>query len=290
METLEAVGYSVDPQESMRIHYLRQIGYSAMPRYHSHASYEIFYVQDGGRTYFINETAIHAAKGDLVFICPTDLHRTVSTDALLCERILVNFTEEFIREGGGLLFPLQELGRDPLYHLPFEEQHAVQQCLQEMLSEMQRRDAGYIEYSRCLLTGLLIRLYRIRRREHGQPAAVTSVIHPMETKITEIARYINDHFDEPLTLQGIAELFYISPSYLCRIFPRITGFHFREYLQTIRLRAARELLRHSTLSVAMIAERTGYAHTANFSVIFKKLTGCTPSQYRIMNRQKRNIQ
>ncbi|ANF97160.1 helix-turn-helix transcriptional regulator [Paenibacillus bovis] len=290
METLAAVGYSIDPQESMRIHYLRQTGYTAMPRYHSHASYEIFYVQDGGRTYFINETAVHAGKGDLVFICPTDLHRTVSTDALLCERILVNFTEEFIRQGGGLLFPLQELGRDHLYRLPPEEQTAIEQCLQELLTEMERREAGYIEYSRCLLTGLLIRLYRLRRREQGQPAAPLSTTHPMETKITEIARYINEHFDEPLTLQEISERFYISPSYLCRIFPQITGFHFREYLQTIRLRAARELLRSSTLSIALIAERTGYAHTANFSVIFKKKTGYTPSQYRIMNRQKHNIQ
>ncbi|WP_458122240.1 helix-turn-helix domain-containing protein [Paenibacillus sp. Z6-24] len=290
MHNLAAVGYSLDPQESVRIHYLRQVGYSAMPRYHSHVSYEIFYVQDGGRTYFINGTAVHAGKGDLVFICPTDLHRTVSTDELRCERILINFTEEFIREGGGLMFPLQELGRDPLYHLPLEEQTAVEECLQSLLEELQRQEAGYIEYSRCLLTGLLIRLYRVRRREQGQPAVPTTTMHPMEYKITEISRYINEHYAEPLTLQGMAELFYISPSYLCRIFPRITGFHFREYLQTIRLRAARQLLRDSTLSVALIAERTGYAHTANFSVTFKKLTGHTPSQYRMMNRQKRSVQ
>lgn len=337
MITLTEVNYSLEPIQPLRIHYLRQHGYMAMPRYHAHDCYEIFYVQSGERKYVINNDIYCAVAGDLVLIRPEDVHRTVSTETLQCERILVHFGEDFVMQGSGLQFSLMELGKHPIFSLPLSEREQVEQCLQTLLSEMQLMKPGYVELSRCLLITLLIVLHRVRTEEQKvslmrddiatyEAASVISIdnvdttinkeqqvakieieqqamraisadnvhaaqhiimkypsLHPMEAQMGEIVNYIRQHYDAPLSLSELARQFYISPAYLCRIFPRIIGLHFRAFVQSIRLQEACRLLVDSSLSIGMIAERTGYTHTSNFSVIFKKTIGCTPSQYR---RQK----
>ncbi|WP_411350006.1 AraC family transcriptional regulator [Paenibacillus sp. WLX2291] len=337
MVTLAEMNYSLEPIQPLRIHYLRQHGYMAMPRYHAHDCYEIFYVQSGERKYVINNEMYYACAGDLVLIRPDDVHRTVSTEALQCERILVHFGEDFVMQGSGLQFSLMELGKHPIFSLPLNERKQVEQCLQTLLSEMKLMKPGYVELSRCLLITLLIVLYRVRTKEQKmspkwndiaryEAASVISIanvdtmihieqqvtnidieqqamkatsadnvhaaqhvvvqcpsLHPMEAQMGEIVNYIRQHYAAPLSLSELARQFYISPAYLCRIFPRITGLHFRAFVQSIRLQEACRLLVDSSLSIGMIAERTGYTHTSNFSVIFKKMIGCTPSQYR---RQK----
>ena len=293
MPTLAEMNYSLEPIQPLRIHYLRQSGYMAMPRYHAHHCYELFYVQSGERQYVINNDMYCASAGDLVLIRPDDVHRTVSTQALQCERILVHFGEDFVMQGSGLQFSLMELGQYPIFSLPLSERKQVEQCLQTLLSEMQLKKPGYIEWSRCLLVTLLIVLHRVRTNEqkllHSRDTVATcqaaSSHHPMESQMDEIVNYMRQHYHTALSLHQIARQFYISPAYLCRIFPRITGLHFRAFLQCIRLQEACRLLSESHLDIGLIAERVGYAHMSNFSVTFKKSMGCTPTEYR---RQKQS--
>lgn len=298
MPTLAEINYSLEPIQPLRIHYLRQKGYMAMPRYHAHDCYELFYVQSGERQYVINNDVYYAYAGDLVLIRPDDVHRTLSTQALQCERILIHFGEDFVMQGSGLQFSLIELGQYPIFSLSLSERKQVEQCLQTLFSEMQMMKPGYIEWSRCLLVTLLIVLHRVRTNEQKLYHAQTEVKqaspnhlitaqsshHPMESQLDEIVNYIRQHYHTTLSLNQIARQFYISPAYLCRIFPQITGLHFRAFLQSIRLQEACRLLTESQLDIGLIAERVGYTHTSNFSVNFKKSMGCTPSQYRRQNR------
>ena len=83
----------------------------------------------------------------------------------------------------------------------------------------------------------LIRLHRIETTLQSQTHEYE---HPMHQKISEIAQYIKSNYHERLTLEKVAKRFYISPSYLSRVFTKLTGFHFREYLQVVRIREARK--------------------------------------------------
>ena len=77
---------------------MRRTGFSSMPRPHSHTFYELYYLLEGERVYFINGKVQFAQQGDMVIIVPHDLHSTASSQVEQFERILIHFTKEFLHE------------------------------------------------------------------------------------------------------------------------------------------------------------------------------------------------
>ncbi len=102
-----------------------------------------------------------------------------------------------------------------------------------------------------------------------------------EKKISHIQSYLETNYGSPdIDVDFITNLFFISPSYLSKLFRQFTGKTFVEYLTSLRVSKACELLKTSDLKLMDIAEQVGYADQRYFSSIFKKYTGKTPSQYR----------
>ncbi|MCC3356104.1 response regulator transcription factor [Bacillus sp. REN16] len=107
--------------------------------------------------------------------------------------------------------------------------------------------------------------------------------HPIQMK--EMIDVIHSHYHEQITLHDLANRFYISDSYLSRIFKQYTGKNFIDYLTDLRISKAKELLQHSTLKTNEISKSVGYADQRYFSQIFKKLTGNTPSEFKALRKK-----
>lgn len=95
-----------------------------------------------------------------------------------------------------------------------------------------------------------------------------------------IRGYIDAHYREPISLQSIAERFFIHPNYFSKRFKEKFGVSFIDYLTGIRMKQAAFLLIDSELKVHQIAERVGFEDAAYFSSVFRKTFGVTPKQYR----------
>lgn len=102
----------------------------------------------------------------------------------------------------------------------------------------------------------------------------------IEHLILSVKAYVDSHYGEALSLDQLAQQFYLSPSYLSRIFKRETGVNLSTYLQNVRIDAAKTLLRTSDLKSYEVAERVGINDPVYFSRIFKKITGFKPKDYR----------
>jgi len=96
----------------------------------------------------------------------------------------------------------------------------------------------------------------------------------------EIAAYIREHYREELTLQDLADRFFLSREYISRRFKRELGENVFDYLANIRLERAKRLLLDSDMTVVRIAELVGYQDEKYFSRVFKKTTGHTPNEFR----------
>ena len=93
-------------------------------------------------------------------------------------------------------------------------------------------------------------------------------------------RYMDEHYREPLSVDTIAATLHISRKYLCTVMERSIGMSTKEYLLRRRVNAAAELLLHTNLTVAEIAERVGYVDYTQFSRLFRTKKGLSPLQFR----------
>ena len=103
--------------------------------------------------------------------------------------------------------------------------------------------------------------------------------------IENIKIYMERNYQKNLTQEVISYLFYINRSYLSTLFKARTGEKFIDYLNEIRIRKAKELLRSTDRKMYHIAKSVGYDNVKYFFRIFKKKTGQTPEQYREKNPQ-----
>ena len=92
--------------------------------------------------------------------------------------------------------------------------------------------------------------------------------------------YIQQHLGEKLSMEILSRISGYTPHYLAARFKEETGQSVKHYITEQKLEAARLLLKNSSLDIAEISERLNFTNPSYFSAIFKKRTGCTPSEYR----------
>jgi len=83
----------------------------------------------------------------------------------------------------------------------------------------------------------------------------------------------------PISLTAIASAFGISPGHLSRTFKQVTGTTFERYLMFKRVELAKRLLLEPLNNAAQVAERSGFSDPSYFARVFRKIAGCSPSQY-----------
>lgn len=98
--------------------------------------------------------------------------------------------------------------------------------------------------------------------------------------IADSVSYINEHFQEPLSIEELAEKAHLSPFHFTRIFSREIGITPHQYLISTRISAAKFLLKSSEVFIKDIAFSTGFNSESSFCSTFKKWENMTPSQYR----------
>lgn len=98
--------------------------------------------------------------------------------------------------------------------------------------------------------------------------------------ILKIQQYIGDHLNEDLSLVKLGEIAFFNPSYLSRFFKQATGSNLSDYINTVKMTKAKELLTRNDLKVHEIATRVGFESAKYFTRFFKKETNMAPQEYR----------
>ena len=97
-------------------------------------------------------------------------------------------------------------------------------------------------------------------------------------QVQEILTYINQHITDAITIEQLAEQFYISTSYICRIFKAATGTTINKYINARRITIAKSLLTMG-LGVSEVCEKCGFNDYSNFLKAFTKAVGISPKKY-----------
>jgi two-component system response regulator YesN len=113
----------------------------------------------------------------------------------------------------------------------------------------------------------------VRFKSSNEQERANAVIH-------SLCAYVTEHLEEDLSLVRLAELYHFNPSYLSRFFKQEMGINLSEFIDELRIRRAKELLRNADLMVREVALQVGYESAHSFTRFFKKATGMTPQEFR----------
>ena len=272
--------FSLNSMEDLFFVSRRKQSEHLMPSSHFHSTYEAYYLLSGERYFFIKDRTVLLKAGDFILIQPNVLHKTTNAAQPEHEKIILNFREAFLPcINGSFLKTLHKAFQDDYLIIHFSMHYKIQfeDYLLKIVNEAQELKNGYDNMIQSLIVQLLV--FISRYLEQSKPN-IPEYQNPMHERISQIVRYININYKKDLTLQYVADRFFISPFYLSRTFKDVTGFSFVQYVNSLRIKEAKKLLQETSLKVYTIAERVGFGSITHFNRIFKEVTSHSPLYYR----------
>ena len=256
--------------------HLREEGF-VMSSHHCHSFFEIYYVDRGNCRFMVENNIYDLHQGDFLLIPPDVLHYTRYLDGP-CKKYGIYFRSDDISPqvsaampGGSSFF--QETR---IFQLPDAHHYQAELLLDRMLTEEKIEDSR----TEAMLYLQLQELLLFCSRNCSFPQEIPANIRTTDRQIVLAARFINDHYMEPISAADIASAAGFSPNYLSKRFREAAGIGVHEYLMFVRLQHAALDLVSTSDSITEIALRTGFSDSNYFKDAFKKKYGMTPSAYR----------
>ncbi len=244
---------------------------------HHHDCLEIYYSISGGKQFFVDTRLYDNRDGDLFVINQFETHKPVLADGTHHERIVISIHPEY---PAALSTPDTDLGAcftqrgDGFCH-----RASLSRAERTQLNGLVRRCLsahGYgadIQENACFTELMLLvnGLYAPVPATAAEPAASGGLV-------SYILTYINQRITEPMTIEALAEAFFLSRGYICRLFKQETGTTISKYIVARRISMAKRLLAEGC-SVHETCERSGFGDYAHFIRAFGQAVGVSPKQY-----------
>lgn len=251
--------------------------------YHWHQCLEIIYISSGYGLVVVDNNQYTAKPGRLFIFPPFRLHK-VQVDATdkypyhrtvmhIEQHQLLKYLDAFPRHKTSFL-SLSSSNSPAQIHDMSDKSVIIENILENF--SMQQISG---EYSPPEVAFMLMQLI-----DH-LPSRQVKIDTIAPTKATLIMDWVETHFMEKCTLKNLAQELNLSPNYISRIFRAQTGGQLQEYIVCRRIKHSCEILRNSSVSIAEIAQASGFNDVSYFISCFKKLMKQTPLQYRKKDRQ-----
>lgn len=238
---------------------------------HYHDNYELYVLEDGQHGYLLNSKFFRVYPQDVILIPPGSLHK--SHNASNYKRTCIYFNERFLREYFTDKTIRELLSCFEKDVISLDKKGFFQ--IIKIISDLKKNESSFDNYHTAQqLSNILMLLAEQKNNEKKEPAFYS------RTKITPILSYISQNYRELDNLDELAEHFFMSKSYLCRVFKKYTGMTIVQYIHHVKIQHACEALLHTDDTITAIAQDNGFSTSIYFCKIFKKMVGCTPGEYR----------
>ncbi len=247
---------------------------------HHHDFYEVYFLMSGDVTYAIESNIYHLMPGDVLLISPQELHQMfVQPDMSPYERYVLWIDSELLSQ---LSSPAADLSRcfdrrrdnfSNLLHLDPELRSTIRSLMEAIYQESQQHLFGEDVLSTALLTSLMVQINRA-----ALSAVAPQAVSRSGKVISEVISYINLHYSEPLSLDQLAERFYMSKYHLSHEFNRQIGISVYKYILKKRLLIARQLLAQGRRPNDVYAE-CGFKDYPGFFRAFRSEYDIAPREY-----------
>ncbi len=247
---------------------------------HSHGYFELYFFEAGAVTMEIDGRGYPLKTGDVIVIPPGVSHRAMLTDPEKPYRRFVFWQSRPFLEAlearspdcGYLLRRAEGRGKY-VYRLDPVAFNAVRTRLFTLLDEIHADRFAKRSAIDLIITDLLLFLARtVYEQEHRNRQEQLS-------RYEAITQYVDQHLDEPLSLEALAKEFYLSKYYLVHLFRENAGLSVHQYILKKRLAACCDAMLGGA-AVGEVCRQWGFGDYSAFYRAFRKEYGMSPSEYR----------
>lgn len=247
---------------------------------HHHDFYEVYYLLGGKVEYWVDGHIIRMLPGDLLLINPMELHRPIPDQSSpVYERIVLWINKEYL-EGlfAGKLrlsscFDTKLPGRAHLIRPAASERSALTARMSELVREFYNRDFGSEECAYGIFLQFMVHLNRMSLHTEQQEESAR-----MSELVENVLNYVTEHIQQELTLESIADKFYVSKYHLSHAFSREVGVSVYRYIMMRRLLMARHLLSAGE-PAGQVCRSCGFSDYTSFYRAFRSEYGVSPRSY-----------
>ena len=260
---------------------------------HSHSFFEMVYVQSGFTLHSCSGEVRMLSAGDWFFVRPGEEHSYINANGFQIYNCI--FLEEALgtdlaelKKLPGLDYLLSDswipdpASTDPvtferILHVDVSDRPGVEAALKAIRSECDDRQTGWELSAKSRLLSLLVHYSRLYAQQKGQQKTAASDYYMY---IYKILQYVNDNYQSDISMTDLSRVTGLSVDYMSRRFKAVMYMSPSEYVRRFRIAKAMELLSATDLSIAAIAEQTGFSDISLFSRVFKNTVGVPPASYR----------
>lgn len=245
---------------------------------HWHNASELVYVLEGDCYVRLGKNEYHLTKRDILHIPPGEIHSLHITKSKGFRYFIqfdfrkidkMNFHNQFKP------FSSQE---KLLTALPQSPVHAELEIhLLKIIEVFHERKLGY----ELLLCARIFDIAAILFRAGANQNEPKNTLHKMNglDKLEKAFQYIEENYNNIITLKDISKHTGFSEYHFSRIFKEATDMNFLHYLNEYRIKMAEQLLTEGLLSITQVAVSSGFNSLATFNRIFKQIKGCSPREF-----------
>ena len=258
--------------------------------YHYHEFDKIILLLGGRVTYMVEGVTYFLRPWDLLLVPRSQIHRAVIDPAEPYERMVLWLGREWMDRRSDPGEPLSvcfDLARSRGFHLlrTAEERRPLYlRRFQELEEALRSQEYGARRMADICCQRLVLEVDRDSRRD--RTAEREKDAYRADPKIEEILRYIAGNLDRTLTVDALAERFFLSRYYLMHRFKEVTGYSVHQYISQKRLLLAGELLRQGA-PVMKAAEQAGFGDYSAFLRAFRATFHASPRDFQPRRREGR---
>ncbi len=239
---------------------------------HHHDFYEIYLFLGGQIEYWVEGRILRLSAGDLLLINPMELHRPIIQPDTTYERIVLWINKAYL-EGlteDGQLSRCFDPSLPNLIRPTAAERTAMTAWLSNLLRESYSRDfcSEYSAFGIFLQFMVQINRITLQTQPQQEETAVSNLV-------AQVLHYIGRHINEELSLDGLAERFFVSKYHLSHTFTREVGVSLHRYITLRRLLMARQLLA-AGVPAGQVSTSCGFSDYTSFYRAFKAEYGISP--------------
>lgn len=252
---------------------------------HWHTAVEIIMPYSNEYTIVIDKQEHTIHEGDIWITSPGTLHSLIAPET--GERMIMLFDYSLICNVQGMDSLLHTI--HPFTVITRDEYPELNKKLRFYLDEVSREYHSSQPFTEACIYSLMIRFFAALGRANFNaadkfPGITSSKQHEYIDKFMMVCNYISDHCTENINVDDLADLAGFSKFHFARLFKQFAGMSCYEYLTQKRIAHAERLLIQPDISITEVAMRSGFNSLSTFNRIFKSAKGCTPSEYKHLNR------